>query len=698
MATLRRNGRLGVARMWMAARRRRGATLCGLSLLALAVGYAAVVQHHANYDLTETDPTAVDRLYQALVDDVGDSLDFALKERFSEALAALGRYQQYVAQLSEFRSDLGSRGLDALILESKYSTEPFVPLGRNTHAVVDDQSALAASILLAREAAESNRTDDMRAAILAARIELERFASSIRRFNSSVHSIPGFLNGAQLSQCVGLLWELAARYAAEIAGIERGDAVSKGTIETRIEVMAAPLIVKTGEEVKFWGTLATADGVGLGNETIRINFLATPRTVRTTANGSFATKWLIGENTAPDAYPAQAVFEPSPPSNLSGCRSEVLNVTVRSPKMRSHLDVRTSSPRCRLGDELQLWGRLYTDWGVGLNRREIAIESPNLTGNFTAITDEDGAYRATIKPVAPGLLVLRSTFAGDEQYLGSNSPTLEVHVTPYLLATAVDLITPGRVVAGKIMRISGRVRDQNGDGLGLVWVSLEWDGVPLRSITTNPDGSFVLQPPTPRGARGNHTLEAVFESHDPRYLSSRSGKREVELSTTMPRVTAFAILASVIGLVFALAIARTRRLRKVPTRRMPVSLPGPPGPEPMPPGPRMAETAPSEAAGEAKPPLFVGRGRDALLLAYAQLVRSISHVLSLDLANMTHTEILSLLVERRVPDAIRAAASRLTRIYEKAAYSGLDLAQPEENEFRRHLEVLVASLKTIGGG
>ena len=105
-----------------------------------------------------------------------------------------------------------------------------------------------------------------------------------------------------------------------------------------------------------------------------------------------------------------------------------------------------------------------------------------------------------------------------------------------------------------------------------------------------------------------------------------------------------------------------------------------------------AAKAPSKASQGPIPSFATGKGKDGLINSYNSAMETLSQAFSIDLGSRTHTEVLSLLQSKGIPQDVQRAAVTATRIYEKIAYSS---AKPSENEQRSFVESLEALASTL---
>ncbi len=672
---------------------------CLLVLLAkTALGAAPV--YHENYDLVQTNPTAIHALYQALCDDANRSLAKSIEARHEEAIEAAEALKGFVVQLGAFRDDIANRGLDAIILLETYSTVPLVALSKSCQSVAESHRALNESLTQALNA--TGPSVDARIRILVAEKHLADMNVSVWELESSVRSLPPFIHYEHLLERLAELRALLAIYSAMLGDLEPAPAI----LLTALELLAQPDQLLPGENVTFRGALFVAGGAGLPGENVHIEFLSTVSTVQTSAEGAFQAVWPIPGTLAPGIYPARAYFDPPPASNYSPCSSNVVYVTViGGARMRTSLTLRASHAEAGLGQTLSLSGRLQDEWGRGVPGREVLVESDGSAIRTLVQTDDEGYYLARVTPSSAGTYAVHSAFRGDGFYLPCTSPPVSIHVLPPAqgtepLATRITIMAPPRTKAGDTLSITGILMDMAGIGLPGRTVLVLWDGLPKWSTTTDHEGSFSLNPLMSKDETGLHRLMAAFEPDDRTYSGSRS--REIQVEVWAAGVLWIPIMLSVaaIGMILAgLAFARGVRPHIVQRHGgrpggTTLESPAESMPEPVTPashGAASTHRRPRTLQG------MVSRGGEALLRAYAELVELISRVLLIDLANKTHTEILSLARVKGMKQSILEPLRTATEIYEKAAFSGRRTEPAEQREFYRALGAVRSSLQGAGG-
>lgn len=477
-------------------------------------------------------------------------------------------------------------------------------------------------------------------------------------------------------------------------------------VQTALDLLAQPDQLLPGGNLTFRGALFVAGGLGLPGEKVRIGFLSTVSTVQTSADGSFSDLWQVRGGLAPGIYPARAYFDSSPASNYSACSSNVVYVTVTGgTRMGTSLTLRSSDAETDLGQTLSLSGRLQDEWGRGVPGREVLIESEGSVTWARVRTDDEGYYLAWVIPPSAGTHLVHSTFRGDGFHLPCTSPPVSIDVLPPAsgtepLATQITVRAPPRIKAGDRLSITGVLSDTRGSGLHGKTVLILWDGLPAWSSMTEPEGSFGLNPLMSKDETGAHRLVAVFEPDGRIYSGSRS--HEIRVEVWAPGVLWIPIMLSLvaIGMIVAgLAFARGVRPRMTQrhgagSAEASLESVAEPAPGPMTPGHRAAgrtRRGPRTLQG------MVGRGGQALLKAYAELVELISRVLLTDLADKTHTEILSLAGAGDMGQRVLERLRTVTQIYEKAAFSGHVTELAEEREFYRALGAIRSSLQEEGG-
>jgi len=987
----------GRARTPCSIRRLRSPILLLLVAAAVIVN-AATPPRHVRYELVGEDARPIEALLQSAVDDVNRSLSMSLGEGFSGALETIAGYKDFVLRLSDFRTDIRSRGISALILQPGYSTAPLSALGRLAEAVIRDQASVTENLQLARNASQRGDTREMWTGLLLAQSYLESFNFSISRFGSAVSDLPPFIDTTSLTARSRDLSQAVDRYASMIGALERGtnqtvlltlrvdrqvvllgeDMVAEGYLragsqglpgaeilvsngsavlarnvtdpqgfyrmriyiptifptgelslkaslvlghvriesntsavrvakqptsltllssraicrtdeavtlsglltdylgraipqkevviysgedptssiitgslgnfslntsfpmdgvfplraffpgnglyeactspwvnvtvtrnltlnltethislttnrtslwpgegilfrgllsagvrplsnqpikvhfmghilhletgegglyrtafsvpsdarpgeypaqadydppsqtnltpaiskvvavtvktlhgpagaQTSLELIARPVLAKSGQYVRFSGLLQLINRTPLTKQIVDINFLQSTKTAQTLPDGSFSCQWRIPPGTNSGTYAAQAWFYPVPGSNLSSSASNPAYVTVLGGnRTRTLLDLAASVGSVDPGGQVTVFGTLRDEWGTGLSGQKVLILSPNIAEKIPVQTGDRGDYEFVFSPSLPGNVSIRSSFPGNDILLPSTSPLVVIHVRGKVgaerLGTKIILTAPQRVKIGETLAVSGSLRDSMGNGLGSREILLLWDDLVAWRTTTRPDGFFSLSTEIPSDSPGNHTLQALFESGNEQYLSARGEKLTVEVWAP-GRISGEVMMGLVAVGIILLGLALARRLG---SRREPTTLEEPvqeTGGESRIPS---ADGASASGRIPHPPEALVPPAQQTVLSSYSRLVRLVSGMLAMDLTNKTHTEILSLLLSTGLIGGLERAAGKITEIYEKAAFSGEALSHNEEDEFSESLRLFLSSLGQRG--
>jgi len=469
---------------------------------------------------------------------------------------------------------------------------------------------------------------------------------------------------------------------------------------TAIELSARPAVVRAGEKVRFDGLLTGLDGRGIQGEEVQIRFLSETRSAVTSRGGSFGVVWPIPYEVDPGTHWAQAFFNPSEASGLLASSSNKVYVTIlgreRTP---TAIDIHLSPASLVLGRQLRVWGRLVDIWGKGLGSKTVRVTSPNLTSAIEVETQEDGTYSANVTISLAGRIVLQSHFDGDSLYKPCASQQAWIEVVAERtqpVATKLTLRGPARASIWQSIQLSGRLSDWMGNGLAGMNVTILWDDTPLLTVHTGQDGRFSANTRVPRTSQGVHRVLAIFSSTEGRYLSSQSDELLIQVYASMGPWREIGIgTAAIVAMLGGIAVARGRRPSmsrgKAPQKR-PVATAE---------APTVAQGTPTKAAEEhrEKPAdtSILGlpkglRGRELILRLYEAVLDLLARTYSFDPTTMTHTEILSTLLTAGLsPEGVGAARS-ITRIYEKAAYSGRPPTSSDEEQFVRDVELLYSSI------
>jgi len=684
-------------------------TLSILLIGILLIGSAACLPiRHVNYDLASKDPTAVESLYQQLTEWINTSLAYCSEEQFSNASEELDSYSKFVFELSLFREDIESRGIDAVILQPEYSTDALCALGQATRPTIDDTEGANQSLRLARVARQRGHIAELWVETLRARSYLRGLQADLDRLESSIRGLPDFIDRADLTLRVLDLRAVLDRYNAMLAELSSSASnITTATIlgpqgrngtATTIELSARPTVVRAGEKVRFDGLLRGQDGQGIPGQEVEILFLSETRRATTDLNGSFTVGWTIPYAVDPGTHWARAIFNPPNASDLLPSSSNKVYVTIlgreRSP---TTIDIHLSPNPLVLGQTLRVWGRLADLWGGGLVNKTIRIVSPNLTAVTGIKTRDDGSYSANITVSLVGRLVLQSRFEGDSLYKPSTSQQAWIDVVAERtvpLATKLTLKGPAKASVLQPIHLSGRLSDSLGKGIAGKNVTIVWDAVPLLVVVTGQDGGFSATTKAPLASPGIHRVFAIFSSGDGEYLSSQSDELLIRLYASIGPWREIGIgTAAIVAMLSGIAVARGRTppfsRERVPQKK--VRRTGE--------RPRIQEAVPTAAAVELHPETPTRRsildnlppelkGRELILRLYTWMLDFLARTYSFDPTSMTHTEILSSLLSRGLPPQGATAARSLTRIYEKAAYSGEESTGADEEQFVHAVELL----------
>ena len=97
------------------------------------------------------------------------------------------------------------------------------------------------------------------------------------------------------------------------------------------------------------------------------------------------------------------------------------------------LTLSANTVRPKVGDSVELSGRLVDSNGKGVSRATITIEVPDYGTDFepllTTSTDGDGRFSATINTWEGGGVPVRAVFEGDDDFLASTSNTLTFYAS-----------------------------------------------------------------------------------------------------------------------------------------------------------------------------------------------------------------------------------------------------------------------------
>ncbi len=668
-----------------------------LFLLLLIPPSLALPPYHRNYrTLPEADNTSVIGLYQNLVDEVSMSLSHSLSEEFEQANSTIQTYRNTVGNISKFRSDLNTRGIQALILEEDFSTDSLSSLGESCQEVIATHMELTRSLRSLQAA-----RDESRILVEAAEAEqdLEELSSRIGKLKSEVLSLPSFIDKGGLMERVGQMTERTSSYVQIIR--EEKNRVDQGETGIEFELSADPITVPAGDSISFSGHL-NRFGSPLAGEVIEINFLRHSEMVTTRGDGSFDLRWETEEGIISGTYPAVAILEPGPNLNISTSMSNVVRITIQGRELiHTNLDIRASSSQGNPGGSIKLSGRLYDDWGRGLTERNITIQSPNLTTPLSARTGYFGLYSLHLGlPKKTGMALFRSYYAGNYDERASRSDFVTINVTYQGLIpreTVLYLRVPDTADGGKIITISGNLETfTHRTPLGGKNISIYWQGEPRWSDSTNDEGEFIIKPLIDPDTKGLYEIKAAYISDDPGLQPSNSSTYRIQINPKGQGIGRMALVVGALSLLaVGLAIARTIRPRirsaePEETAHHPGKRDhGPATPTKI---PEQAEKDEPVGAEKAR----MSEGRREVAEYFIRLVGLVSGAYTIDLSGKTHTEILELLQSKEISRQAKAASRDMTRIYEKAVFRGLEPTNDETSRLVACFEKLARELEVSG--
>ena len=524
-------------------------------------------------------------------------------------------------------------------------------------------------------------------------------ADSDGRYRTTVSipdsTTPGFYaaHAIFLPRDSGLSWARSTTLVIRVESNLNRD----GRLPTEIELSVTPTLLSAGESLYFNGRLTTLAGQPIPNTQVRLAFLARARTALTGDDGSFNLNWQTGANLSTGTYPARATFTSEIELDLSSSNSNRVFVTViGGDEVRTNLNIRSSSLRVEPGGTAYITGRLYDDWGRGVPDGDLTIRSPNLTAELTVSTLSEGRYSLAIAmPEGEGRFFVSSHYDGGPRHLpcSSRSVVIDVREAPKgPWNTTIILNVPDTVSAGASMPLIGMLLAEGDLPLPSRNVTILWEGLPAWSSTTDQDGAFRIEAQIDAEATGTHAVEAVYTSSDRDFLSSRSSTHLVQVQprgqdTNKAAVAVVALSLLAVGLAIARSIIPRARISGIGSsgeqaeardgdRATPVS------------GREIEAGIPGPTASEKGDE----RPQEDPIESFAALVKLISRSLNLDLRGKTHTEIVELLVSEGVSSEAEDATIVVSRIYEKAAFSGREVDESELDSFRRSIEALQTEL------
>ncbi len=666
-------------------------------LLLVQPATMAQPTYHRNYgSITEADNSTVIGLYQSLADNAANSLSHSLAGRVEQANSTIGFYRIFISNLSIFRSDLESRGMDSVISSQVFSTAPFSLLGESCLDLIASQAEAVDRIESLQRAEEKPRIW-----VEVAEVEqrLERLGSVIGDLNSRIDSLPPFIDRTKLGRRAD---EVAGALSSYYSILDEGKRRAlQGETEMAVELIAAPDSITSGEIVRFSGRLSSKNGVPVGGREIEVAFLGLSRAAVTGPQGTFSLIWRTENETPSGVYPAIAIFEPEPGLNISVTKSNVVQVSVSgTERMRTFLDIQSDEREGRSGRNLTISGRLHDEWGRGLVGRSLWIRSPNLTIQIPAETNLRGIYSTQVRlPESEGEARFRAFYEGNLHEMASHSDPLSINVTekgagPFetLLAIAVS----DSVTAGGTLSVSGRLKiAQNGTPLQFRNVSVLWQGEPSWIVVTDRQGEYGLEARIEPDAAGVHEVRAIYVSENPNVESCNSSTRTVLVNPQGQAIGRLVIAVAAISLLaLGLAIARSVKPRSLGMKPKTTGSREVTRPEPG----RSLEASPEPKAPEesAAHRAAMSRGRREVVNLFVDSVGLISRALSMDLSGKTHREIAELVRSKGFASRVDEAVQRIAGIYEKGVFSGQEIGKDELSEIIGCVSILTDGLEEVG--
>ena len=210
-------------------------------------------------------------------------------------------------------------------------------------------------------------------------------------------------------------------------------AVVVSQIPTQLSATATPTVVAINKPFTISGTLNTTDGTPIAGATIQLQknvsgvwMNVAGKTNITTSNGSYAFNTSEGSAGAFDyraTYPGNDTY--------AGTNSSSVTATVN--KVATQLSATANPTTVAINKPFTISGTLNTTDGTPIAGATIQLQK-NVSGVWmnvagkTNITTSNGAYRIGTSEPTAGTYQYRTTYAGNDTYVGTNSSSASVKV------------------------------------------------------------------------------------------------------------------------------------------------------------------------------------------------------------------------------------------------------------------------------
>jgi len=139
----------------------------------------------------------------------------------------------------------------------------------------------------------------------------------------------------------------------------------------------------------------------------------------------------IVKTTSLSAYtevPANPEKTPKPVTTIIAASTATSNAVTAGVPVITTLTLTSDTLSPKVGEDVELYGRLTDSNGKGISGMKISIEAPDYGTDFLpltkAVTGSDGGFSATIKTYEDGVVPVRAVFEGTDSYLASTSNTI----------------------------------------------------------------------------------------------------------------------------------------------------------------------------------------------------------------------------------------------------------------------------------
>ncbi|ACY16201.1 carboxypeptidase-like regulatory domain-containing protein [Haliangium ochraceum] len=338
------------------------------------------------------------------------------------------------------------------------------------------------------------------------------------------------LAGVRRGRIALLAWAICLlSMAADLGGISPAEAAPVVQIRARTDVKLLPITLGDDDRVIVRGeVLEKVSQRPVPGSSVRVTMNGRSQRVRTDARGMFEAAFQSSRQrhnievsfAESDAYASSS-------AQLSGVSSEKQNLRLAlradDPTLNTETVELTLTATNEDGAPAVLTGDLQVQEGD---------EEPHYLSELRTDTRGVATYsieRAVIGGVGRKRVIF--DFLGDRAYNPAQATTNLVLAA----STRTEFIQVGRAIAfDEDLEATGRVLDENGDGLARVPVVLVSSGRRLDDTVTDDEGRFRFEVSGARIGVGTSGVQAVFEPTKEWYRPSRSGVLQVTVGEPQP--------------------------------------------------------------------------------------------------------------------------------------------------------------------